>query len=97
MLHPHAHGEGFLAHGHAMAVQHLEGVPGAVARRQHQCLAGDLLATGQHGCADTALYIETHILQPSLETILGAPSLGFLPDEHRAAADDIRAHVGLAR
>ena len=47
MLDPHPDRKGLRLHGHAEAVQHREGVPGAVARRQDQMVAGDGRAVGQ--------------------------------------------------
>ena len=47
-----------------------------MARREHQGLAGDLLAGGQHRGAYTSQLIEGHIRQLRLEAILGAPRLG---------------------
>ena len=72
MLHPHAHGEGLLAHGHAVPVQHLQGVPGAVPGGQHQGVAGDLLARVQHRRRHRAVP-EAQVGQRGRGTGSGAP------------------------
>ena len=93
MLDARADGEGLLLHGHARRIEHLEGIPGAVADGQHQLLrrldcAADLRA-------DELSALEAQARELRLEAHLAAQPQDLQPQVLHHRAQVIRADVGL--
>lgn len=76
-----------------MAVEHLEGVAGAMTRREHQRVAGDAIAVPEHR-RDNATFLHLDVRQGRLPSVDRAPGFGLFADEHGTFADHIRAHMG---
>ena len=97
VLNAQSHGEGLGLHGHAPAVEHLEGVPGGVAGGQDETPAGEAvspLRAFQDGAGQSPIF-RPQVLQPGLKADV-RPQGGQLPAE--VLEDDmeiVRAHMGL--
>ena len=93
MLGPEAHRERLAFQRHALPVQHGKGVPGAVADRQDQLLAGKIARCGLNARQGTVFDLQTG--QGGVEPHLTAQRDNFLPDAADDAAQKVSTHMGL--
>ena len=92
MLDAQAQGKGLGRHGHALAVEGLEGVPGGVARGQNHAAAGDRFARRRHAGHRAAL--QHQALQPGVKQHLAAQVHHPLADGLDHPRQQVGADVG---
>ena len=94
MLNPHAHGKRLGLHGHALVLQHLEGIPGAVANGQHGAVAGNHRSVCQlHAGELVVFHLQAGDLGP--EPDFASQLLNPLPQVLHHCQQHVGAHMGL--
>ena len=93
MLNAKANGKGLGLHVDAPVVEHLKGIAGAVAHRQHHMVAGDVLAAGQGHPAHLAA-IDINIIDPTLKPNFAAQGFDGGPQVLHDFDQAIGANVG---
>ena len=97
MFNAHAHGKGLLGHSCAQIVDHLKGIPGAVAHGQDHILRIQHVlarAVRQHGARHPA-FTEPQARQPGFKPHVAAQDDDLLPDTAHHAFQIVRADMGL--
>ena len=102
MLDPEADGEGLGLYVDAAGVQHLEGVAGAVAHRQHHVVGGERVAGGEakapHAPRAVGARLDLEVVDPAAEAVFAAEGLDGsahrLDHGHEAEGADVGVGLG---